>query len=124
MRDILWRARKGAAEERKMLSEPICTMSDSQDAELHDCLVGVQRHLVAYAEPDAYEQSVSDLSHQLRTTLAVITLLSGNLDLLYGRLSDEQRQKIIRDIRAHTQKLNEFIDSVLALCHSKGVAAM
>ena len=56
-----------------------------------------------------------DLAHELRTSLAVITLLSGNLDLLYERLNDGERQKMIRDIRKHTQKLNELVAGVLAL---------
>ena len=59
-------------------------------------------------------QPLSNLSHELRTCLAIITLLSGNLDLLYERLEDAERQKMIRDIRKHTQKLNDMIDGVLS----------
>lgn len=62
----------------------------------------------------------ADLSHELRTSLAIITLLSGNLDLLYDRLDDRERRKMIRDIRKHTQRLNEMIAAVLALVCEEG----
>jgi K+-sensing histidine kinase KdpD len=117
-------SRESASEEQEMLQEQIHTIPDSHDLDLPNCVMGVQKHHMPFAKQDTYEESVSALSHELRTTLAIITLLSGNLDLLYGRLSDGQRQKIIRDIRTHTQKLNDFIDGVLALCNSKGVIAM
>lgn len=55
-----------------------------------------------------------DLAHELRTSLAIIMLIGGNLDLLYERLTDAERRKMIRDIRKHTQKLNELIADVLA----------
>jgi K+-sensing histidine kinase KdpD len=56
----------------------------------------------------------------LRTSLAIITLVSGNLDLLYERLDDEERQRMIRSIRKHTQKLNDLIGDMLELCNSQG----
>jgi len=61
------------------------------------------------------EQMAADLSHELRTSLAIITLISGNLDLLYERLEDHERKKMIRDIRKHTQKLNDLVGDVLTL---------
>ena len=56
-----------------------------------------------------------DLSHELRTSLAVITLISGNLDRLYERLDDGQRRKMIQDLRKHTHKLNGVIGDILTL---------
>lgn len=56
-----------------------------------------------------------DLAHELRTSLAILTLLSGNLDLLYERLDDGRRRKMIRDIRKHMQRLNGLITDILAL---------
>jgi signal transduction histidine kinase len=56
-----------------------------------------------------------DLAHELRTSLAILTLLSGNLDLLYERLDDGRRRKMIRDIRKHMQRLNGLITDILEL---------
>lgn len=56
-----------------------------------------------------------DISHELRTSLAVITLISGNLDRLYERLDDGQRRKMIQDIRKHTHRLNSVISDILTL---------
>ena len=69
-------------------------------------------------------QSASDLSHELRTSLAVIALLSGNLDLLYERLPDEKRRRMIRDIRKHAQRLGERIGDILALCDDPAPTAL
>ena len=53
------------------------------------------------------------ISYELRTRLAIITFLSGNLDLLYERLGDDKRLGLIRDLRKHTQELSGFLESVL-----------
>jgi len=73
---------------------------------------------------DEPEQASMEISHELRTSLAIITLLSGNLDLLYERLSDGERRRMIRDIRKHTQQLNDLIDQVLALCNDQNPLPM
>ncbi len=65
-----------------------------------------------------------DISHELRTSLAIITLLSGNLDLLYGRLQDAERRKLIRDVRSQIKKLNELVADVLCLLGDKGAPSM
>ena len=54
-----------------------------------------------------------DIHHELRTELAAITLLSGNLDLLYERLDDEKRRKLIKDLRKHTHALNDLASDLL-----------
>jgi len=100
------------------------TIADAHDAGLPGNLTEVQSQQRQYAEQDIGEQSEAALSYELRTILAVITLVSGNLDLLYDQLNDEQRQKMIRDIRRHTEKMNDFIADVLELCNSYGVVAM
>ncbi len=63
--------------------------------------------------------SSRDMPHELLTSLAVITLLSGNLDLLYERLQEDKRRKIIRDIRKHTQRLYELVDDLLRLLNDR-----
>jgi signal transduction histidine kinase len=60
-----------------------------------------------------------EMSHELRTSLAVITLLSGNLDLLYERLHEDKRRKIVRDIRKHAQRLYELVDDLLRLLNDR-----
>jgi signal transduction histidine kinase len=75
--------------------------------------------------PDLDRQDANaDLSHELRTSLAIITLLSGNLDLLYEQLDDRKRHRMIRDIRKHTQKINDLIGEVLQICNDPGPVTM
>jgi len=62
---------------------------------------------------DVQGQPDQDISHLLRTQLAIITLLTGNLDILYERLDDDRRREMIRDIRAHTRVLNDLAISLL-----------
>lgn len=85
---------------------------------------GLPVSLMQVTDHDTSGENLVDLAHELRTTLAVITLSSGNLELLYDRLSDEQRQKMIREIRAQIQKLNEFIGDILALSNANGITTM
>jgi signal transduction histidine kinase len=58
-------------------------------------------------------QFISDVSHELRTPLSIMTLLTGNLEALYDRLTTPKRRMMIHDIRQHTRMLNELIDNVL-----------
>jgi K+-sensing histidine kinase KdpD len=78
-------------------------------------LLGMRKEITPGQEQDLEDQAGSGLAHELRTSLAVITLVSGNLDLLYDRLNDEKRRRMIRDIRKHMQKLNALVDNVLEL---------
>ncbi|GAF97195.1 unnamed protein product, partial [marine sediment metagenome] len=67
-------------------------------------------------EAEVFEtQFISNVSHELRTPLSVISLASGNLDMLYERLEDDKRRQMIRDIREHARVLNDLIDSVLEI---------
>lgn len=67
----------------------------------------------------AADQAPSDrsvgLAHELRTSLAALTLLSGNLDLLYDRLDDARRRKMIRDMRRHMHRLNGLVVDILEI---------
>jgi len=58
-------------------------------------------------------QFISDVSHELRTPLSIMTLLTGNLEVLYDRLNTHKRRTMIHDIRQHTRMLNELLDNVL-----------
>ncbi len=78
--------------------------------------VSVQRDITPIKEAERLkDQFVSNVSHELRTPLSIITLLSGNLDTLYARLSDEKRQRMIRDIREHTRILDDLISDLLEI---------
>ena len=55
-----------------------------------------------------------DLSHDVRTQLAILTLVSGNLDILYDRLDDEKRRQMVRDIRKHTRMLSDLAADMLS----------
>ena len=71
---------------------------------------------LAAASLETAEPSIAiDLAHELRTSLAILTLLSGNLDLLYERLDDDRRRRMIRDMRAQMRKLNTLIADALHL---------
>ena len=52
---------------------------------------GLAVSIMQVADYDASAEDLVDLAHELRTTLAIMTLSSGNLELLYDRLSDQQR---------------------------------
>ncbi len=63
----------------------------------------------------AKDQFVSNVSHELRTPLSVLTLLAGNMDMLYDRWDDETRRQTVRDIRGHARLLNDLVESVLQI---------
>jgi PAS domain S-box-containing protein len=78
--------------------------------------VSVQRDITPIKEAERLkDQFISNVSHELRTPLSVITLISGNLDTLYGRLEDDRRLKMIRDIRSQAQVLDDLIGDVLEI---------
>ena len=85
---------------------------------------GLAVSIMQVADYDASAEDLVDLAHELRTTLAIMTLSSGNLELLYDRLSDQQRLKMIREIRTQIQKLNDFVQDILALSNANGVTTM
>jgi len=59
------------------------------------------------------DQPVVDISHDLRTQLATVTLLSGNLDLLYESLDEEKRRAMIKDLRKQMRALNALASELL-----------
>jgi K+-sensing histidine kinase KdpD len=50
-----------------------------------------------------------DLTHEVRTHLAIIALASANLDRLYERLDEAQRRRMIRSICESSQALNDLV---------------
>jgi len=83
--------------------------------------VSVQRNITPLRLAERLkDQFVSNVSHELRTPLSVITFISGNLDMLYERLDEAKRRKMIRDIREHTQTLNDLISRILEVSRIDG----
>lgn len=96
-----------------------------QDARLPIGLAGLRPEIAPNQETRNLEDRADgDLAHELRTSLAIVTLLSGNLELLYDRLNDEKRRKMIGDIRKQMQRLNALTDDVLELCNDSGPVSM
>jgi len=94
----------------------IAPLFDAHAGEQPIGYVSVQRDITPIKEAERLkDQFISNVSHELRTPLSVITLVSGNLDLLYDHLSDEQRRKMVRDIRQHAQVLEDLVGDVLEL---------
>ncbi|MGB0386068.1 MAG: response regulator [Ardenticatenaceae bacterium] len=76
--------------------------------------VSVYRDVTALKEAQHLkERFISNVSHELRNPLSVITLLSGNLDNLYDRIDDNKRRQLISEIRKEARSLKELINGVL-----------
>lgn len=104
-----------ATEEKEMRQERRQQIFVRQDAGPPAGLLNVPPSVAAVLEGKGSPDPAFDLAHELRTSLAVVTLASGNLDRLYERLDDGQRRKMIRDIRQHMHKLNSAIGDLLAM---------
>jgi hypothetical protein len=59
----------------------------------------------------------SELSQAVRNSLAILTLLSGNLDLLWDRLDDGKRKEMVHDLRQQTRVLNGLVVGFLEPAH-------
>jgi PAS domain S-box-containing protein len=111
--EVVSRRKDGVLYDAAMTVAPLF---DSQEAERLVGHVCVQRDITPIKDAERLkDQFVSNVSHELRTPLSIITLISGNLERLYGRLSDERRRKLIRDIRDQAQILNDLINDVLEI---------
>lgn len=93
-----------------MDQEPARQLSCPGEARLSNCGDGKQD-----SQSDGIPSTFRDLSHDVRTSLAIVTLLCGNLDLFYEQLPDDERHKMILKLRAEVARLNQLVSSVLAL---------
>jgi signal transduction histidine kinase len=98
-----------------MQQEPTHHLFEPYENRLSDRFLSVRQENPPIGGVDGLVDLPFDLSHELRTSLAVLTLLCGNLDRLYERLGDEERRTMIQKMRKHTQRLNELVGDVLAL---------
>ncbi|NTW00785.1 MAG: response regulator [Oscillochloris sp.] len=79
-------------------------------------MVSIQRDITPLKAAERMkDQFISNVSHELRTPLSIIALHSGNLDNLYDRLHDEQRRRLIREVRAQAHLLDDLIGDILEL---------
>jgi signal transduction histidine kinase len=111
-------------EEKDMQQHPACDVVSSHRV----------RHPIRFAEGPQDSRGLDEsgnledlaqrISHELRTCLSIVTFLSGNLDLLYERLDDEKRRKMIRDIRKHAQKINSLVESMSYMAGMPDMANM
>ncbi len=94
----------------------ITPFSDPNTAQATAGFVSVYRNITTLKEAQHLkEKFISNVSHELRNPLSVITLLSGNLDFLYDGLNDDKRREIIREIRTQSRALRELIQDVLEI---------
>lgn len=66
------------------------------------------------------DQFVSNVSHELRSPISLITMLAGSLEMLYPRLEDQRRLEVIGDIRKHARNLSDLIGGVLEISRIDG----
>jgi PAS domain S-box-containing protein len=111
--EVVSRRKDGSLYDSVMTVAPLL---DSRAGDKPIGYVSVQRDITPIKEAERLkDEFVSNVSHELRTPLSVIALVSGNLDVLYERLSDEKRQRMIRDIRQHAQVLDDLVGDVLEI---------
>ncbi len=111
--EVVSRRKDGTLYDAAMTVAPLFDSLEAERLVGHVC---VQRDITPIKEAERLkDQFVSNVSHELRTPLSIITLVSGNLERLYDRLSDEKRRKLVRDIRDQAQVLNELIGDVLEI---------
>ncbi len=78
--------------------------------------VSVHRDITALKNAERMkDQFVSNVSHELRSPTSLITLLAGNLEMLYHRLDDARRLEVIGEIRKHARHLSDLIGGVLEI---------
>jgi signal transduction histidine kinase len=107
-----------------MRQEPARQPVDLCEVRIPNHLSTLRQERCQAGEADGFSNLTCDLSHELRTSLAIITLICGNLDLLYERLQDEERRRMIQRVRKHTEKLNKLIGDMLVLGKDAGSASL
>lgn len=111
--ETVCRRRDGTLYDAVMTVDPLCNPHDREEVSGY---VSVQRDITPLRAAERLkDQFISNVSHELRTPLSVITLIVGNLDTLYDRLTEDRRRRMIRDVREHIQILSDVISDVLEI---------
>jgi PAS domain S-box-containing protein len=109
--EIVGRHRDGTTYDAILTVAPL---SDPKACSRPMGLVSVQQDITPLKEAERLkDRFVSNVTHELSTPLSVLTLVADNLDALYGRLDDQRRHKMIRDIQRHVQVLNDLVEDIL-----------
>lgn len=115
----IWRGELRGARKDGVFYDAAMTVApifDLQQAERPTGMVSIHRDITLIkAAENMKTHFISNVSHELRTPLSIIALHSGNLDMLYDRLSDERRQQLIREVRFQAGLLDNLIGDVLEL---------
>ncbi|MBN1318981.1 MAG: PAS domain-containing protein [Anaerolineales bacterium] len=110
---VVLRRKDGRNQEVGMTVMPYFDMNNS---ERPVGFIAVQRDITPEKEIERLKDYfISNVSHELKTPLSVIMLLSGNLDMLYNRMDDDKRREIVKNIRENTRVLGSLISDLLYL---------
>ncbi|NJO81533.1 MAG: response regulator [Blastochloris sp.] len=94
----------------------VAPLFDPQYPGMTTGMVSVHRDITPLKAAERTKDTfISNVSHELRTPLSIIALHSGNLETLYARLSEEQRRRLIREVRNQAQLLDDLISDILDL---------
>lgn len=69
---------------------------------------------ISINDKNKIKEMVEDISHQIKTPLTSIMINIDNLEE-YDNLSDNEKNKIIRDIRKEVERINSLVKSLLTL---------
>ncbi len=113
--ELVFRRADGASYDAAVTVAPLFAPDDP--AQLIG-FVSVHRDITALKTAERMkDQFVSNVSHELRSPTSLITMLAGNLEMLYSRLDDPRRLEVIGEIRKHARHLSDLIGSVLEISH-------
>jgi len=115
----IWRGEMPGRREDGTTYDAAVTIAPLFDPDVPDERVGsvwIQRDITPLKEAERLkDQFISNVSHELRSPLSVITLTSDSLDTFYERLGQDLRRSMIGDIREQARVLNELIGDVLEI---------
>ena len=99
----------------------LAPLFDHQRPKRPSGFVSVHRDITALKMAERMkDQFVSNVSHELRSPTSLITMLAGNLEMLYPRLDDARRLEVIGEIRKHARALSDLIGDVLEISRIDG----
>jgi PAS domain S-box-containing protein len=111
--ELLFRRADGVAYDAAVTMTPLFA---PDDPERPIGFVSVHRDITAIKAAERMkDQFVSNVSHELRSPTSLITLLAGNLEVLYSRLDDARRLHLIGEVRKHARHLSDVIGGVLEI---------